>query len=160
MPNSEERGISEWTAYRVCGRGGVLSSPKAPSGLSPEAVASSPISALPGASLTPLLILSNTLPVMHRQSHCASASYIENQCLNTDSTHPTQGSVGFRFWNRVIWACKERQVLIMPCSILVCIIGEHMQGTNCSITMKQWQNDAGYRPAVTQYRVITVPKVA
>lgn len=36
--------------------------PKAPSGLSPDAAASSPIKAFPGASRTPLLILSKTLP--------------------------------------------------------------------------------------------------
>ncbi len=43
------------SAMRAC-------APKAPSGRSPEAAASSPISALPGASLMPLLIRSKTLP--------------------------------------------------------------------------------------------------
>ena len=38
--------------------------PKAPSGRSPDAAASSPMSAFPGASRTPLLIRSNTLPAL------------------------------------------------------------------------------------------------
>ena len=57
--------------------------PKAPSGRSPEAAASSPMRAFPGASLTPLLILSNTLPactpgkVSHYVTRCGIHMAIE-----------------------------------------------------------------------------------
>ena len=42
--------------------------PKAPSVRSPDSAAKSPMSALPGASLMPLLILSNTLPAQPKHS--------------------------------------------------------------------------------------------
>ena len=56
--------------------------PKAPSGLSPDCLARSPMSALVGASLMPLLMRSNTLP--------AACS---DQCRSTSSGGSTTFSM-------------------------------------------------------------------
>lgn len=101
------------------------SAPNAPSGRSPDAAASSPISALPGASRMPLLMRSNTLPARVEATLGSRLQTLEAQPALCNQ----QGKGCFR--------CCAMHVALLPTTIYLLYLPRKCYAV--SSTNLQWQ---------------------